>query len=108
LTTTNARKVPRQERARATVEAILEATAQVLLDSGIEALSTNKVAKRAGVSVGSLYQYFPNIDALIIALFERHHEKMQAMLQAHVAQSINQPIGDAIHGFVRALKTRLP
>ena len=63
------RKVPRQRRARETVRAMLDATAHILAAG--EALSTNRVAEVAGVSIGSLYQYFPTKEALVAALVER-------------------------------------
>ncbi|WP_051378595.1 TetR/AcrR family transcriptional regulator [Derxia gummosa] len=66
------RKLPRQARSRAMVEAILETAARILEADGLAALNTNRVAAEAGVSVGSLYQYFPNKAALITALHERH------------------------------------
>ncbi|WP_418152909.1 TetR/AcrR family transcriptional regulator [Actinoalloteichus caeruleus] len=67
-----ARKRPRQQRSRHTVEVILEAAAQLFQRNGFGATSTNHVADRAGVSIGSVYQYFPNKDALLVALAERH------------------------------------
>jgi AcrR family transcriptional regulator len=66
------RKSPRQGRAIATVDAIFEATIQVLLREGSARLNTTRVARRAGVSVGTLYQYFPNKQALLFAVLERH------------------------------------
>src|SRR5215510_14620277 len=66
------RKSPRQGRAIATVDAIFEATIQVLLSDGLIGLNTTRVAHRAGVSVGTLYQYFPNKQALLFAVLERH------------------------------------
>ncbi len=75
---------PRQARSRATVEAILEATAQVLRRDGLEACTTSRIAKRAGVSVGTLYQYFPNketvYDALIDQLLDERVATRAAML----------------------------
>lgn len=65
------RKLPIQARARATWEAIVEAAAQLLSASGLAGFNTNAVAMRAGVSVGTLYQYFPNKDALMVALIAR-------------------------------------
>lgn len=65
------RKLPIQARARATWEAIVEAAAQLLSTSGLAGFNTNAVAMRAGVSVGTLYQYFPNKDALMAALIAR-------------------------------------
>jgi AcrR family transcriptional regulator len=66
------RKSPRQGRSIATVDAIFEATIQVLLSDGLIRLNTTRVARRAGVSVGTLYQYFPNKQALLFAVLERH------------------------------------
>ncbi|NUP04515.1 MAG: TetR/AcrR family transcriptional regulator [Polyangiaceae bacterium] len=74
------RKRPRQARARATVEAILEATIHILLSRGYEGTTTIAVAERAGVSVGSLYQYFPNKEALVAALVERHVAELVACI----------------------------
>lgn len=68
----NRRKSPRQDRSIATVDAIFEATIQVLLSDGPIRLNTTRVARRAGVSVGTLYQYFPNKQALLFAVLERH------------------------------------
>jgi AcrR family transcriptional regulator len=70
------RKTPVQARATVTVEAISGATIQVLLRPGAERLTTTRVADRAGVSVGTLYQYFPNKRALLFALLEDHLEKV--------------------------------
>jgi AcrR family transcriptional regulator len=66
------RKSPVQARSAASVDAILEATIQVLLQAGKESLTTTKVALRAGVSVRTLYQYFPNKSALLKAALKRH------------------------------------
>jgi AcrR family transcriptional regulator len=66
------RKSPVQARSAASVDAILEATVQVLLDAGKERLTTTRVASRAGVSIGTLYQYFPNKSALLQAALKRH------------------------------------
>lgn len=65
------RKTPRQSRSRVTVDAIFEATIQVLLSEDMAGLTTTRVAERAGVSVGTMYQYFPNKQALVYALNER-------------------------------------
>jgi AcrR family transcriptional regulator len=67
-----ARKLPQQARSKATLEAVLEATLQVLMREGAQRLTTTRVAERAGVSVGTLYQYHPNKRSLVFALLERH------------------------------------
>jgi AcrR family transcriptional regulator len=80
------RKLPLQARAQETVAAILDATAHILVRDGMARLSTNRVAERAGVSIGSLYQYFPSKDALILALAERHHQTIVSLLSEEMAQ----------------------
>jgi AcrR family transcriptional regulator len=65
-------RVPRQSRAQETVEALLTATKTLLIRGGAEAATTNAIAKLAGVSIGSLYQYFPSREALIAELSRRH------------------------------------
>jgi AcrR family transcriptional regulator len=70
------RKSPVQARSAASVDAILEATIQVLLSAGKERLTTTRVAARAGVSVGTLYQYFPNKSALLQAALKRHLDEV--------------------------------
>jgi AcrR family transcriptional regulator len=75
------RKLPAQSRSNATVNAVLEAAARILEKYGFEGYTTNAVAERAGVSIGSLYQYFPTKDAVTVALIERE----AAVLLADVA-----------------------
>jgi AcrR family transcriptional regulator len=70
------RKSPIQPRSRHTVDAVIEATARVLSRHGYAGMSTNRVAEAAGVSIGSLYQYFPNKDSLIVALNRRHSRRL--------------------------------
>jgi AcrR family transcriptional regulator len=70
------RRKPSQERSRETVEAIVEAAAQVFERHGYSAGTTNRIAERAGVSIGSLYQYFPNKDAIVMELARRHIAEM--------------------------------
>lgn len=80
------RRVPRQDRARVTLSFILEAAAQVFAERGYAA-TTNEVAARAGVSIGSLYQYFADKDALLVALAEQHLAEAQAQLQSVLADA---------------------
>lgn len=86
-----ARRTPVQERAIATVEAIVEAAAQTFERLGYERATTNRVAERAGVSIGSLYQYFPNKDALLVALIEAHLDDAAARLRPVLAGLLTDP-----------------
>lgn len=80
------RKIPRQSRARASVEAIFEAAAQIVERDGPAALTTNAIAARAGVSIGTLYQYFANREAILIAMGRREIERLEAEVARHLAQ----------------------
>jgi AcrR family transcriptional regulator len=97
------RKLPRQSRSQATVDAILDATAQVLVERGYADTSTNSVAQRAGVSVGSLYQYFPNKDALIAALHDRHGKKMLDVVERALARHAGASLRDAMTGVIESV-----
>lgn len=79
------RKQPRQQRSLQTVAAILQAAEQVFARHGYAHGTTNRIAARAGVSIGSLYEYFPNKDALLVALIERHVVQGEQALTAAVA-----------------------
>ena len=92
---TTPRKRPRQARSKATVDTILEATSRVLVKHGFDGLSTNLVAVAAGVSIGSLYQYFPNKEALVLALIERHVEQMNASILAELTRVAKLPLAEA-------------
>jgi AcrR family transcriptional regulator len=69
------RKTARQARSEATIAAIVEASAQIIEQKGLDGFNTNAVAERAGVSIGSLYQYFPNKDAIMAALIRRTQQE---------------------------------
>jgi len=100
---TTPRKRPRQSRSRATVDTMLEATARVLVKRGFDGLTTNLVAQTAGVSVGTLYQYFPNKAALVGALIEKHVEDMSALCLAELTRVAREPLGVAIRSVIEAL-----
>ncbi|NJR63840.1 MAG: TetR/AcrR family transcriptional regulator, partial [Cyanobacteria bacterium CRU_2_1] len=96
------RKQPKQDRSKMTVDAILTAAAHILTEDGYDTASTNRIAERAGVSIGSLYQYFPNKEAIMTALRERHIDEMAEIVEAAVNQTAQQPIEVALHELVKA------
>jgi len=97
------RKEPRQARSQATVDAILVATARVLTRDGYDHASTNKVAEAAGVSVGSLYQYFPSKEALVAALIDRHTTHMTALLGGNIDALKDAPLPVAARTLVEVM-----
>ncbi len=96
------RKRPKQERSRLTVEAILIATTHILTEEGYDHLTTNRVAERAGVSIGSLYQYFPNKESLIFALAEHHANEMAQLAQHHLQGASDHSIPEVIGQIIEA------
>jgi AcrR family transcriptional regulator len=99
---TAGRKTPIQARSKAMVEALLGATARVLVKDGYDALSTNKVAVAAGVSVGSLYQYFPSKEALIRAVMDRWVERMEADMVELASALAEATLEDGVPVMVKA------
>lgn len=94
------RKQPRQARAVATVNTIFEATIQVLVSDGPQRLTTTRVAERAGVSVGSMYQYFPNKQALFHALNARYLETLADKVEAACALQHGAVLGQMVEALV--------
>ena len=102
-TRTIQRRTPSQSRAHATVEAALEATARIARREGLAGLNTNRIAERAGISVGTLYGYFPDKTAIVVALARRILQEDQAAMAA----AIESPTArDPVRAIVRALVTR--
>jgi len=97
---TKPRKRPTQARSRDTVTTILNATTRILVKHGFDGLTTNAVAHAAGVSIGSLYQYFPNKEALVAALIEQHIEDMNAAITAELARVATLPIAAAARAVI--------
>jgi len=91
-----ARKAPRQARSLATVEVILAAAARVLSRESLAGFNTNRIAEVAGVSVGSLYQYFPNKTALVVALIEREQARLAEGLEAAVTSVSQVPLVEGL------------
>ena len=96
------RKSPIQARSGATVEAVHEAAIQVLLADGLAKFTTTRVADRAGVSVGTLYQYFPNKQALLFAILSRHFEEIAAALEGIPLTRDRQPLSTIAHAIADA------
>src|SRR5215469_3008080 len=97
---TNPRKSASQERSRLTVDAIVEATARVLVKEGYDRASTNRIAEVAGVSIGSLYQYFPSKEALVAAVIDRHMEQLSQVTRSALVKVAARPIEVAAREFV--------
>ncbi len=100
---TKPRKRPTQARSQATVEVILEATTHVLVKEGFGGASTNKMAKVAGVSIGSLYQYFPNKEALVGALIERHVQGMMELVQSALLESPDASVPSIVRSLITGI-----
>ena len=98
---TTPRKRPRQHRSKETVETILTATARILVKLGFDGLTTNAVAEQAGVSIGSLYQYFPNKQALVAALIERRLDEKNARTHAELSRLAGAPFPEAVRAMIR-------
>lgn len=96
------RKTPVQARAAVTVEAISEATIQVLLSHGADRLTTTRVAERAGVSVGTLYQYYPNKQSLLFAVLEDHLDKVSAAVETACRQARHRPLLEMVREVVES------
>jgi AcrR family transcriptional regulator len=101
--TLEVRKSPGQARSKETVNVILEASARILESEGLRGFNTNSVAAKAGVSVGSLYQYFPNKDAILLALIERFEDATQEAILQALQSGKGRPLKPSLKLFVRAL-----
>lgn len=97
------RKQPSQDRARATVEALLTAAAQVLETEGDAGFTTNKIAARAGVSIGTLYQYFPNKESLTLGLIQKQHDRIRAAVRGPLERHASAPLPVAVRAALTAL-----
>jgi AcrR family transcriptional regulator len=98
---TNPRKSASQKRSRLTVDALLEATARVLVKDGYDRASTNRIAHVAGVSIGSLYQYFPSKEALVAAVIDRHTQETMQLIRESLIRIAMQPVDEAIRELVK-------
>jgi AcrR family transcriptional regulator len=96
------RRSPRQTRSRETVAVILDATTRVLVQDGVDSFNTNRIAEIAGISIGSLYQYFPNKDALLLALNQRHVHQMHDIVHSAMLDARCLPLPQVITKLIRA------
>lgn len=101
--TLEARKAPGQARSRETVHVILEASVRILESEGLRGFNTNAVASKAGVSVGSLYQYFPNKDAILLALINSFEDATHEAILEAMRAGRGRPLKPSLRLFVRAL-----
>jgi AcrR family transcriptional regulator len=90
------RRRPKQRRALQTVEAVLEATVRILQREGPQALNTNHIAQVAGVSIGSVYQYFPDKRAIFAALHQRHIDEIDRLVAKTFMESAASPLSELI------------
>lgn len=96
-------KIPTQARSRLTYQSILEATAYILIEGGYASLTTNHVAERAGVSIASLYQYFPNKESLVVTLHHEHAKSTRTQIQRAFVNEENTSLATLVNIFVDAM-----
>jgi AcrR family transcriptional regulator len=94
---------PTQRRARQTVEAILDAVTRVLKRQGLKAVTTNRIAEAAGVSIGSVYQYFPDKQAIFVALHRRHIDAIDRLVATRLVENADSPLEELIRSMVEAI-----
>ncbi|MGA3124941.1 MAG: TetR/AcrR family transcriptional regulator [Polyangiaceae bacterium] len=99
------RRQPRQRRARETVEAVLEAVVRVLRKHGVEGVTTNRIAEAAGVSIGSVYQYFPDKRAIFTALHDRHVDEIGRVIERKLVEHATSSLQEFVRALVEALVT---
>jgi AcrR family transcriptional regulator len=99
---TSPRKLPRQQRSKATVEALLAATAQVLVREGYEHANTNRIAEVSGYGIGSLYEYFPNKESLVATLIGRAADDLLALFEEWFRAHADSSLPVAVRAFVEA------
>jgi AcrR family transcriptional regulator len=100
---TSVRRRPKQRRARQTVEAVLDAVVRLLKRDGFKAITTNRIAEVAGVSIGSVYQYFPDKRAIFTALHQRHIDQIDRMVQTKLVEHAASSIEELVRAMVEAM-----
>ena len=99
----SARRQPQQRRARETVEAVLDAVVRILKREGVDAVTTNHIAEVAGVSIGSVYQYFPDKRAIFVALHKRHLEEIDRMVEIKLIEHAAGSLDELVRAMVEAM-----
>lgn len=97
------RRRPRQARSQSTVDAIYEATLQIIEREGAERITTNRISEVSGFSIGTLYQYFHDRDSLLMAMGVAHRDRLIGRLKATLAASRDQPSREAISHLVAVM-----
>ena len=100
---TSVRRRPKQRRARQTVEAVLDAVVRLLKRGGSKTITTNRIAEVAGVSIGSVYQYFPDKRAIFTALHQRHVDQIDRMVQTKLVEHAASSIEELVRAMVEAM-----
>jgi len=97
------RRTPKQTRARVTVDAVLDAVVRIVKREGFAAVTTNRIAAVAGVSIGSVYQYFPNKAAIFAALHDRHVREMSRRIDEALVDHASASLEDLVRALVTAM-----
>ncbi len=97
------RRLPKQRRARQTVDAILDAVVRVLKREGFGAVTTNRIAEVAGVSIGSVYQYFPDKQAIFVALHQRHIDQIDRMVETKLVEHAGSSLDELMHAMIEGM-----
>src|SRR5271154_2120689 len=97
------RRRPTQHRARVTVEAVLDAVVRILKREGFGAITTNRIAEVAGVSIGSVYQYFPDKRAIFTALHQRHVDQIDRVVQSTLVEHASSSLEGLMRAMVEAM-----
>jgi AcrR family transcriptional regulator len=100
---TTPRRLPTQGRSKVTVEAIVEAAIAVLKKYGLAKTTTNRIAEKAGVSVGTLYQYFPSKEAITSAIIDKHIEGIANLFRPRILEGVGRPFDESIPSLVQLL-----
>ena len=99
------RRQPRQRRSRQTVEALLGAVVRVLKKHGVEGVTTNRIAETAGISIGSVYQYFPDKQAIFKALHDRHVDQIESVVAGVLLEHESSSLEEFVSALIEALIT---